>query len=100
MSMLTHVVLMQLRADAAPAAVAELSARLRDLAETIVGPDACVVGPNVTHEPFARGYDFGFVIRFPDRGALAVYHDHPGHVAVSEAILRLSAEFLVFDFEG
>jgi hypothetical protein len=98
--MLTHVVLMQLRPDAPTSDVDDLARRLRHLADALAGPGSCVVGPNVTAEPFARGYDFGFVIRFPDRIALASYHDHPDHQAIGELVQRLSAAFLVFDFDG
>jgi hypothetical protein len=97
---LTHVVLMQLLPDAPPPDMDDLARRVRHLADALAGPASCVVGPNVTAEPFARGYDFGFVIRFPDRSALASYHAHPDHQPIGELVQRLSAAFLVVDFDG
>ena len=98
--MLTHVVLMRLHPDVSASDVADLAQRLRDLAALLAGPDACTVGPNVTAEPFAQGFDFGFVIQFPDRGALTTYHGHQDHQPISALVQRLSASFLVFDFDG
>lgn len=98
--MLTHVVLMQLHPDAATADIADLERRLRELSALLVRPGSCTVGPNVTSEPFARGFDFGFVIRFPDTSGLAIYHNHLDHQPISELVHRLSQTFLVFDFEG
>ena len=98
--MLTHVVLMQLRADAPEADIADLDDKLRDLAARLVGPDSYTLGTNATEEPFAQGYDFGFVIRFHDRQALAAYHGHPDHQPISDAVQSLSTTFLVFDFAG
>jgi hypothetical protein len=49
--MLVHVVLIQLRSGVSSAALRHLERRIRDLAESVAGPDTCVVGPNVTEEP-------------------------------------------------
>ena len=98
--MLTHVVLMRLHPDVSTTDVADLARRLRSLAALLAGADTCTVGPNVTTEPFALGFDFGFVIRFPDREALTAYHGHPDHEPISALVQRLSASFLVFDFDG
>jgi hypothetical protein len=98
--MLTHVVLMRLHPEASETDVDDLARRLRNLAALLAGPASCTIGPNVTAEPFAQGFEFGFVIRFPDRHALATYHDHPDHRPIGDLVRRLSSSFLVFDFDG
>ena len=98
--MVVHVVLMRLRPDVSEEDLDRLSGQVRDLVESIAGPDSCAIGPNVTEEPLAQGYGFGFVARFADRGALAAYHADPAHVGVSEAIQELAETVLVFDLEN
>lgn len=100
MSKLTHVVLMQLRVDVEASELTELAVRLRQLAVATAGPDSCLVGPNVTEEPLAQGYAFGFVLTFPNHGALDAYHVNPAHLPISLAIRSMATSVLVFDFAG
>ena len=95
--MLVHVVLMRLRSRASIAALSDLERRVRDLAEAVSGPDACVVGPNVTEEPLSQEYEFGFVLTFASHAELDAYHVNPGHLAISLAIRDVSRTVLVFD---
>ena len=97
--MLIHVVLMAVRPGASDAELSDLAGRVRELAETVAGPESCVVGPNVTEEPLAQGYDFGFVIRFPSRAALDAYLVNPAHFPVSLTIRDLADTVLVFDLD-
>lgn len=97
--MLVHTVLLQVRPGAPAAELQDLTDRIGELAATVAGDGNCVVGPNVTEEPLAQGYDFGFIIRFPDRAALNAYHVNPAHLAVSLAIQALAEKVLVCDFE-
>jgi hypothetical protein len=96
--MLVHVVLMTLRPGVSDAELSELAERIRELAANAAGPESCMVGPNVTEEPLAQGYEFGFVIRFPTRAALDAYLVNPAHQPVSLAIRDLASKVLVFDF--
>ncbi len=96
--MIVHVVLMRLRDDASPEQLGHLAERVRELAESIAGPESCVIGPNVTDELLSQEYEFGFVVRFADRAALAAYHADPAHDGVSRAIQKMSRTVLVFDF--
>jgi hypothetical protein len=98
--MVIHVVLMQLRSDVDERELAALALRIRQLADMVAGRDSCVVGPNVTEEPLAQDYDFGFVIRFAHRVALDAYHVNPAHLPVSLIIGDLASSVLVFDFAG
>ena len=97
--MIVHVVLTRLRPGVSQVELDRLTGQVRDLVESIAGPESCAIGPNVTEEPLAQGYGFGFVARFADRAALAAYHADPAHVGVSEAIQELAETVLVFDLD-
>jgi hypothetical protein len=96
--MLVHVVLMRLRPGISESALDELGRRLRTLAESVAGPDSCIVGPNVTEEPLSQEFEFGFVLRFADHAQLDAYHVNPAHLPVSLSIRDLARTILVFDF--
>lgn len=96
--MLVHVVLMRLRPGLSMAALGELARRVTDLAESVAGPDSCVVGPNVTEEPLSQEFEFGFVLRFAGHAELDSYHVNPAHLPISLTIQDLARTVLVFDF--
>ena len=96
--MLVHVVLMRLRPGISESALGELARRVADLAESVAGPDSCVVGPNVTKEPLSQEFEFGFVVRLADHAQLDAYHVNPAHLPISLAIRELAGTVLVFDF--
>ncbi len=96
--MLVHVVLMRLRSGISKAALGELARRVNDLAESVAGPNSCVVGPNVTEEPLSQEFEFGFVLRFAGHAELDAYHANPAHLAISLGIRDVSRTVLVFDF--
>ena len=96
--MLVHVVLMRLRPGISGAALGELARRVGDLAESVAGPNSCVVGPNVTEEPLSQDFEFGFVLRFAGHAQLDAYHANAAHLPVSLAIRDLARTVLVFDF--
>jgi hypothetical protein len=96
--MLVHVVLMRLRPGISESALDELGRRLRTLAESVSGPDSCIVSPNVTEEPLSQEFEFGFVLRFAGYAQLDAYHVNPAHRAVSLTIRDLARTILVFDF--
>jgi hypothetical protein len=96
--MLVHVVLMRLRPGISDSALDGLGRRLRTLAESVAGPDSCIVGPNVTEEPLSQEFEFGFVLRFAGYAQLDAYHVNPAHRAVSLTIRDLARTILVFDF--
>jgi hypothetical protein len=96
--MLVHVVLMRLRSGTSMAALGELVRRVQDLAESVAGPNSCVVGPNVTEEPLSQEFEFGFVLRFAGHAELDAYHANSAHLPISLGIRDLSRTVLVFDF--
>jgi Stress responsive A/B Barrel Domain len=95
--MVMHVVLMRLRPGISRAALDELARYLGDLAESVAGPNACVVGPNITEEPLSHGFEFGFALRFASHAELDAYHVNPAHLPISLAIRDVSRTVLVFD---
>src|SRR5215216_6638483 len=95
--MLVHVVLMRLQPGIFGPDLSELARRVGDLADSVAGPDACVVGPNVTEEPLSQEFEFGFVVRFADHAQLDAYHVNPAHLPISLAIRELARTVLVFD---
>ena len=96
--MLVHVVLMRLRPGVPEAALGELARRVCDLADSVAGPDCCVVGLNVTEEPLSQEFEFGFILRFAGHTELDAYHANPAHLPVSLIIRDLARTVLVFDF--
>ena len=96
--MLVHVVLMQLRPGISGVALGELARRVCHLAESVAGPNSCVVGPNVTEEPLSQEFEFGFILRFAGHAQLDAYHVNPAHLPISLAIGDLARTVLVFDF--
>ncbi len=96
--MLVHVVLMRLRPEVSGTALGELARRVGDLAESVAGPNSCVVGPNVTEEPLSQEFEFGFVLRIAGHGELDAYHANPAHLPIGLAIRDLARTVLVFDF--
>ncbi len=96
--MLVHVVLMRLRPGISESALDELARRVGDLAESVAGPDSCVVGANITEEPLSQEFEIGFVLRFAGHAELDAYHANPAHLPISLAIRDVSRTILVFDF--
>lgn len=98
--MFVHTVLIRTRRDTNANELGELSRRIADLAMTVCGAGEFIVGANATEEPFAEGFDFGFVLRFPNRGALDAYLVNPAHLAISLLIRDVAESILVFDLDG
>jgi hypothetical protein len=95
--MLVHVVLMRLRPGISEFALGELARRASAVAESVAGPNSCVVGANVTEEPLSQEFEFGFIVRFAGHAQLDAYHVNPAHLPVSLTIRDLSRTVLVFD---
>jgi hypothetical protein len=91
---------MRLRPGVSRAALAELARRVGELAESVAGPNSCVVGPNVTEEPLSQGFEFGFILKFASHAQLDAYHANPAHLPISLAIRDLARTVLVFDLAG
>lgn len=94
MSEIVHVVLLEWRPGADPAAADALVDRLLAPLPGVLGVDR---GPSVSTEGLESGFDWGLVIRFADAAALAAYLPHPDHVAVGQHLQAHSSRLVVFD---
>lgn len=97
--MVVHIVVLRLKAEAAPAQVGELLTALRNLPAQVPGILDLDCGRNFSPGR-AQGYDLGLVVRFPGQAELAAYGPHPAHQAVRRRIDALCSEVLVLDFEA
>lgn len=97
--MLLHTVLIRPKAEASVSDFDALALLTATVAKRLCGPGNYDVGPNSTQEPLDQGYQFGFILRFPNRDALSVYHADPEHGLLSQRIQELAETVLVFDLE-
>lgn len=74
-----HCVFAKFRPDIPAAEREAIRADLSALEPLIEGMGPVLFGPNVSPEPFARGYDFGFTIDFADAAARDAYLVHDAH---------------------
>ena len=102
--MIRHCVFYSFRAGVGEAERAAIHAELDALRNVVDGMGEMRVGPNVSPEPFTRGYTDGFTIDFRDAAARDAYLVHPDH---QEAGARLVAaieggtdRLFVFDLEA
>ena len=95
--MLMHVVLMRLRPGVSSAALDDLARRVSRRTESVAGQDSCVVGPNLTGEPFSKQVEFSFVARFADHAEFDAYHLNPAHKSISLEIRDVSHTAVVSD---
>ena len=97
-SVIEHVVLFKLKAEAPDERKAEMLRQLTSLKERIPGIIGVSAGVNFSAR--AQGYTHGFVVRFRDRAALEAYLPHPAHQAVVEHHVRpISEGVLALDYE-
>lgn len=95
--MVIHIVLFTYRPDADPDAIARLQSDLAGLSDHIPAIARYQGGANVSPEGRGRGYDWGFVMTFPDAGARDAYLDDPAHLAVLPSIDEVVEDVLVYD---
>ena len=95
--MVIHVVLFRYRPDAEPAQINQLQNDLASLSQKIPTIGRYQGGPNVSPEGKGHGYDWGFVMTFPDAGARDAYLDDPAHTAVHPLVEAVVEDALVYD---
>jgi hypothetical protein len=93
----THVVLITWADHADGPARQAVREAIRSLEHRIPGIDDLREGESISPEGLESGFEYGFVITFPDAAARDAYLPHPEHLAVAEEIRRSSAKVLVFD---
>ncbi len=95
--MISHVVLLQPKAEATEEDITTVLSHVQDLQQSIPGIVETRVGRNlsVNHQ----GYVYGFVMRFVDAEHLKAYAPHPAHQVVSEELQNICESIVDFDIE-
>ncbi len=93
--MITHIVLLQLKAATTEAQLVTFFDAVRDLQRLVPGIISISAGKN--RSPYASAYTHGIIMRFIDEAHLQAHHPHPAHVAVVEELDRLCESSIDFD---
>jgi hypothetical protein len=100
MAEISHVVLVQWRADVAAEVKEQARESARGFVSAIPGTLSVVEGPSVSPEGLEQGFDYGFVIRFADAAARDAYLPHPVHRVLGDLIGANAERVVVYDLEG
>lgn len=95
--MITHIVLLQPKAETSEQDIKAFLVHVRALREIIPGILAISTGKN--RSPYQSGYTYGIIMHFVDEAHLQAHHPHPAHVAVVEELDRLCESSIDFDLE-
>jgi hypothetical protein len=93
--MITHIVLLQPKAETTGEELAAFLAHVRDLQKLIPGILSISTGKN--RSPYNSAYTYGIIMRFVDEAHLQAHHPHPAHLAVVEELDRLCESSIDFD---
>lgn len=96
--MITHVVLLQPKADISQAEITAALDHVQALQQAIPGIVKMQVGKNLNSSN-NQGYAYGFVMVFADATAYKGYAPHPAHQPVSEELRRICQNIIDFDIE-
>ena len=96
--MLRHLVLLQFKQDATPAAIAGITAAFQALPAAIDTVRAFECGTDVSPEGLAKGYTHAFLLTFDDAAGRDHYLPHPAHQAFVAQLQPLLADVLVLDY--
>ena len=102
--MITHMVLLKVRKDAARKEVDQVFAEIAALKQKIPGIVSYAGGPYSSPEGLHRGFTHAFCMTFKDAAARNTYLPHPAHEAVKGKVLEILdgglAGVVAFDFES
>lgn len=102
--MITHAVLLRIRADVPQRQIDTVFDELRGLGNKIPGILSFEGGPYSSDEGLNKGFTHGFVMTFPDAAARDAYLPHPDHEVVKGLVLEVLEGGLdgvvAFDFES
>lgn len=88
--MIRHIVLAKIRPDIDEAAMADLFAELRTVADLVPGIGAIHSGRSQSPEGIERGYTHAFTVDMESWEALAAYQAHPAHRAVGARLVSFT----------
>ncbi len=100
MAEMSHIVLVQWRADMPSALKEQARESARGFVDGIPGTLSVVEGPSVSPEGLEQGFDYGFVIRFADADARDAYLPHPVHRVLADLIGANAERVVVYDIEA
>lgn len=84
-----HIVMLNLRADAAGDELADIMSGLAVLRSSVPGFVAFQHGPNYDLEQKSQHYSYGFICSFADKHALQSYAENPHHQALGARLVAL-----------
>lgn len=93
--MITHIVLLQPKAETTPQEIEQVLGQVRTLQHSIPGIVEVQAGANISQNH--QGYTYGFIMRFVDEEHLKAYAPHPAHLPVSDAIRHVCSHVIDFD---
>jgi heme-degrading monooxygenase HmoA len=95
--MVTHVVLLQPKAEIREEEIHTALKHVQTLQQAIPGIIDVQIGENrsMNHQ----GYTYGFVMHFVDEDHLKAYAPHPAHRVVSNELVRICSSIIDFDME-
>ena len=93
-----HVVLFQFKADASPAAIAEVEKSFAALKSKIDVIQDFEWGTNVSPEKKDKGFTHCFILSFKSEKDRDAYLVHPDHKAFGKLVGPLLDDVFVFDF--
>jgi hypothetical protein len=93
--MITHVVVLQPKAETTDEEIKYVLDQVRTLSQSIPGILDVHTGENLSTNH--QDYTYGFVMHFADEASLKAYAPHPAHRVVSEELLRICSSIIDFD---
>ncbi len=97
--MVIHTVFFRYRSTATPDQIDEVQSAIAGLVERVPGVGRFQAGGNVSPEAgsHGHGYDWGFVMTFPDLAARDAYIAHPDYAAAAALVEPVVEAAMVFD---
>jgi len=100
MTVIVHIVLIELSAGISEEERNLVRRTARSLASTIPGIERVEEGGSVSPEGLEHGFDYALVITFRDAQARDAYLPHPDHQILAGQISRHAKRVIVFDLKG
>ncbi len=93
--MITHVVLLQPKAETTEDEIATALSHVQELQQAIPEIIEVHTGKNLSN--YNQGYSHGFVMQFVDQEHLKTYASHSAHQVVSNELQNISQRIIDFD---
>ncbi|GAA6041665.1 hypothetical protein JCM8097_003069 [Rhodosporidiobolus ruineniae] len=98
---IVHIVLWKLNGEQPSTHISTLQQAARAMVGTIPGLRKCDLGPPLESTKHRNaGWELMLYAELDDESALALYADHPAHVAFKELTAPYNVEVMAFDIES